>query len=89
MSQPRTISTLIRDLEKYYRIGGDMPCYIASGKEMMPLTASLCGTMTLDNVTEDARISMNVVMLCDPEACDIIMKESEENEALTDSTYDE
>lgn len=90
MSQPKTVRRLIRDLENYFRTYGDTPCYIAIGDMIAPLTDDALGSAYPDDVTrESTSVSMNIVILCDREAYQRACDESDENEALEDSSYDE
>ena len=90
MSQPKTLRRLISELEKYFRIYGDIPCYVAIGETIAPLTDSALGSAYPDEYTqENTPVSMNIVILCDHDAYRTAQKESDENEALEDSTYGE
>ena len=90
MAQPKTVRRLIRELENYFKMYGDAPCYIAMGNTIQPLTDSAVGSVYPEEETrESTSASMTVVFLCDPEAYAEAQRESDETEALTDSTYDE
>lgn len=90
MSQPKTVRRLIRELEAYFRTYGDAPVYLAIGTMITPLTDNAVGTMSLDNGAEEkASVTMNAVILCNPEAYAEAQRKSDENNSHVDSTYEE
>ena len=89
MSQPKTVRRLIRELEAYFRTYGDAPVYLAIGTTITPLTDNAVGTMGLDDGTEETSVTVNAVILCDPEAYAEAQRKSDENDSLVDSTCGE
>ena len=90
MSQIKTLRKVISELERYFKVYGDCPCYIAMGDNIVPLTNTAFGSATPedDNGNEEP-VSMNIIIFCDDKAYQVAQDESAITEALTDSTYDE
>ena len=65
-----TIRKLIRDLETYFKVYGDVPCYVAIGNDLSPMNASLVGDIVTKADEEDANVEakMTVCILADREA---------------------
>ena len=77
--QPKMLSRLWRELRTYLKTYGDVPCYIAMGDTIVPLTDSALGTAYPDDETADsAPVKMNIVLLCDREAMLNAMDNSDE-----------
>ena len=90
MSQVKTLRRVIGELERYFRVYGDCPCYVAMGETITPITNTALGSTYLEEYSrESTPASMNIVILCDDEAYRIAQEESNKTDALTDSTYDE